>query len=88
MPRLPSQDPKAAAATPSSGHGAHPHGAPVAGEDQPVPRPIGPERLRALREAILNGTYPTDSAVTGGLTKLFRQPAPAPSHPMPPAQDA
>ena len=33
--------------------------------------PIGPERLRALREAIQNGTYPLDEHVMGGLGKLF-----------------
>jgi hypothetical protein len=42
--------------------------------------PIGPERLRALREAILNGTYPLDAAVTSGLTTLFQSGGPgAPS---------
>ncbi|MFM8979788.1 MAG: hypothetical protein ACKOSS_04915 [Planctomycetia bacterium] len=41
--------------------------------DEPPPlRAIGPERLRALREAILNGTYPTQDAVEEGLTRLFR----------------
>jgi hypothetical protein len=44
-----------------------------------VPRPIGPERLRALREAIRNGTYPSDADVMGGLVRMFREPdAPAP----------
>jgi hypothetical protein len=86
LPRLPSQDPKAlpvppSPAAPQSGNLSH-------AEDPAVPRPIGPERLRALREAILNGTYPTESAVTGGLTQLFRQPAAAPSRPTPPAQDS
>jgi hypothetical protein len=38
------------------------------------PRPIGPERLKALREAIRNGTYPTDRAVQSGLLRLFRKP--------------
>ncbi|MDA1195874.1 MAG: hypothetical protein O2894_11905 [Planctomycetota bacterium] len=35
-------------------------------------RPIGPERLRALREAIRSGTYPNDAQVLGGLTRLLR----------------
>lgn len=35
-------------------------------------RPIGPERLQALREAIRNGTYPTEADVVGGLQRLFR----------------
>jgi hypothetical protein len=35
-------------------------------------RPIGPERLRALREAIRNGTYPTEADVLGGLQRMFR----------------
>jgi hypothetical protein len=33
--------------------------------------PIGPERLRALREAIRNGTYPSDDHVLGGLERMF-----------------
>jgi len=33
--------------------------------------PIGPERLRALREAIRNGTYPSDEHVLGGLERMF-----------------
>jgi hypothetical protein len=34
-------------------------------------RPIGPERLQWLREAIRNGTYPTDDDVLGGLTRMM-----------------
>ena len=41
-------------------------------DDSAPPRPIGPERLRALREAILGGTDPLDQAVTSGLERLFR----------------
>ncbi len=33
--------------------------------------PIGPERLRALREAIRNGTYPTEADVMGGLERML-----------------
>ena len=36
--------------------------------------PIGPERLRALREAIENGTYPTEEDVLGGLDRLLESP--------------
>lgn len=36
--------------------------------------PIGPEKLRRLRESILNGTYPLDEAVVGGLAKMFLGP--------------
>ena len=39
-------------------------------------RPIGPERLRALREAILSGAYPLEAAVQSGLTQLFREGSP------------
>lgn len=39
-----------------------------------VPRPIGPERLRALREAIEKGTYPTRDDVLGGLERLLDRP--------------
>lgn len=46
--------------------------APSGPDDGAPPRPIGPERLRALREAILSGTYPLDVAVEGGLVSLFR----------------
>jgi hypothetical protein len=38
------------------------------------PRPIGPERLKALREAIRDGTYPLDRAVQSGLLRMFRKP--------------
>jgi hypothetical protein len=38
------------------------------------PHPIGPEALKALREAIRNGTYPTDRAVESGLLRMFRKP--------------
>jgi anti-sigma28 factor (negative regulator of flagellin synthesis) len=34
-------------------------------------RPIGPERLRALREAIRDGSYPTDAEVLGGLERML-----------------
>jgi len=34
-------------------------------------RPIGTARLRALREAIRNGTYPTEAHIVGGLERLF-----------------
>ena len=33
--------------------------------------PIGTARLLALREAIRNGTYPTDDQLMGGLERLF-----------------
>jgi hypothetical protein len=36
-----------------------------------VPRPIGPERLRRLRELIESGAYPSDEDVAGGLERLF-----------------
>jgi hypothetical protein len=38
------------------------------------PHPIGPEAMKALREAIRNGTYPTDRAVESGLLRMFRKP--------------
>lgn len=69
---MPSPDPKP------------PHAGPLSGDDA-APGPIGPERLRALREAILNGTYPMDAAVVSGLTTLFRHGAPAAAAgPLPP----
>lgn len=39
--------------------------------------PIGPDRLRRLRQSILNGTYPLDEAVVGGLARMFMGSAPA-----------
>ena len=33
--------------------------------------PIGPERLRALRQAIEDGTYPREADVLGGLERLL-----------------
>jgi hypothetical protein len=47
---------------------------PSISEAPDIPRPIGPERLRALREAIRNGTYPTDADVLSGLVRLFGKP--------------
>ena len=38
-------------------------------------KPIGPERLLALREAIRNGTYPSGETVERGLTRMFLWPA-------------
>ena len=38
---------------------------------QNVPRPIGPERLRALREQIESGEYPSAEDVAGGLFEIF-----------------
>jgi hypothetical protein len=37
-------------------------------------RPIGPEGLKALREAIQSGRYPSDAAVRAGLERLIRKP--------------
>ena len=38
-------------------------------------RPIGKARLKALREAIRNGTYPTNESVEQGLLRMFTRPA-------------
>lgn len=60
--------------------GERPAGAPLVptagSEDQSARdnaplRPVGLERLKALREAIENGTYPTEEDVLGGLERLF-----------------
>lgn len=59
-----------------------------AADDASAPRPIGPERLRALREAILNGTYPSESAVTEGLSSLFRGSAPRAGDSPPPSPES
>lgn len=44
-------------------------GAPL--DDGTPVKPIGPERLRALREAILAGTYPLEAAAQSGLASMF-----------------
>lgn len=38
------------------------------------PKPIGPEAMRALREAIRSGTYPSEDVVRRGLERLIRRP--------------
>lgn len=38
-------------------------------------RPIGKARLKALREAIRSGTYPSRESVEGGLFRMFTRPA-------------
>jgi anti-sigma28 factor (negative regulator of flagellin synthesis) len=51
-----------------------PGGAPALGRppsSAPL-RPIGPERLKALRQAIREGSYPTDADVLGGLENLLQ----------------
>lgn len=50
-------------------------GQPPAGDAKAPLGPIGPERLRALREAIENGTYPTEADVLGGLDRLLGIPS-------------
>lgn len=59
----------------------------IPAEDPPPLRAIGPERLRALREAILNGTYPMQDAVEEGLTRLFGGARGSEGPPAPPAPD-
>ena len=38
------------------------------------PRPIGPEALKRIREAIQSGEYPSDAVVRSGLERLIRRP--------------
>jgi hypothetical protein len=37
-------------------------------------QPIGPAAMKALREAIRSGRYPSDAAVIGGLTRMLEKP--------------
>jgi hypothetical protein len=37
-------------------------------------RPIGPTAMKALREAIKSGSYPSDAAVLGGLQRMLEKP--------------
>ena len=39
-----------------------------------VPRPIGPSRLRALRQAIESGAFPTEEDISSGLERMFTMP--------------
>lgn len=41
---------------------------------KPKMAPIGPEALRALRERIRAGQYPSDEVVRDGLERLIRRP--------------
>ena len=45
----------------------------LASGDTRKPEPIGMERLRAIRKAIREGTYPAPEDVVGGLARLFRE---------------
>jgi hypothetical protein len=59
----------------ASGSAAQPvvlGGGPAAAGGHAPLRPIGPERLRALREAIRDGTYPTEDDVVSGLERMLR----------------
>ncbi len=38
------------------------------------PKPIGPAAMKALREAIRSGRYPSDDVVRRGLERLIRRP--------------
>jgi len=38
------------------------------------PKPIGPEAMKALREAIRSGKYPSEDVVRRGLERLIRRP--------------
>jgi len=38
------------------------------------PRPIGPDALKRIREAIQSGEYPSDAVVRSGLERLIRRP--------------
>jgi 16S rRNA (guanine966-N2)-methyltransferase len=75
----PAPEPKAGTSL-ARGAGADPalasHGAGAPGEG-PAPerrrlRPIGPEALKALRDAIRSGKYPPEDAVVGGLVRMMR----------------
>ena len=56
---------------------------PEKGGHRPL-KPIGPAALKALREAIRSGKYPSDDVVVTGLLRMMRNPpAPAPEPPEP-----
>ena len=75
---LPAPDKKPAppvahrASTPASGkHPTRSSSGPFA--RKPI-QPIGPAAMKALREAIRSGRYPSDAAVIGGLTRMLEKP--------------
>jgi hypothetical protein len=54
---------------------AKPVARPAAGPFARKPiQPIGPAAMKALREAIRSGNYPSDAAVIGGLTRMLKKP--------------
>ena len=64
----------APAGAPGSTPGVTPPAAPSGPFAHKPPKPIGPEALKALREAIKSGKYPSDDAVRSGLERLIRRP--------------
>lgn len=61
--------PAARPAAPASSHPAPTHTFPAKSL-----KPIGPAALKALREAIQSGKYPSEAQVQGGLRRMFRSP--------------
>ncbi len=74
-PAGPSQKPAAADSCEGKVHGPQMQGPQMQGPQLHGPAdplgPIGPDRLRALREALRNGTYPTEADVLGGIERLL-----------------
>jgi hypothetical protein len=62
-PRTSDPAPAKATARPSTGPFAR----------KPI-QPIGPAAMKALREAIRSGRYPSDAAVIGGLARMLKKP--------------
>ena len=61
--------------SPLSGDAALGNGQEPASEGpRDVPRPIGPSRLRALRQAIESGAFPTEEDISSGLERMFTMP--------------
>lgn len=63
---LPAAAPDASASTPSDA-------APLPPVAKRPMKPIGPAALKALREAIRSGTYPSDAVVRDGIERLIRR---------------
>jgi hypothetical protein len=88
LPCYPTPDPKAGKSQVGEPQARDPNLVPEpmlpVADEAGAPRPIGPERLRALREAILSGAYPGEAEVTDGLASLFRKPGPPPGGSPPP----
>ena len=65
--------PAAAPAAPDASASTPSDAAPLPPVAKRPMKPIGPAALKALREAIRSGTYPSDAVVRDGIERLIRR---------------